>query len=123
GRGRRDRHPELLGVQLDESGEDRFGPHRQQRRRYEGDAEDRRQTVAVQRKPGEQGGQQRFHGPASLAIRAVRSDMPIDYLKRILTARVYDVAEETSLEPAENLSARIGNRVLLKREDMQPVFS
>ncbi|NLD68295.1 MAG: threonine ammonia-lyase, biosynthetic [Limnobacter sp.] len=49
--------------------------------------------------------------------------MPIDYLKRILTARVYDVAEETSLEPAENLSARIGNRVLLKREDMQPVFS
>lgn len=49
--------------------------------------------------------------------------MPIDYLKRILTARVYEVAEETPLEPADNLSARLGNRVLLKREDMQPVFS
>jgi threonine dehydratase len=49
--------------------------------------------------------------------------MPIDYLKRILTARVYEVAEETPLETADNLSVRIGNRVLLKREDMQPVFS
>ncbi|MDO8754234.1 MAG: pyridoxal-phosphate dependent enzyme, partial [Anaerolineales bacterium] len=45
------------------------------------------------------------------------------YLKRILNARVYDVAIETPLEPAPNLSARIGNRLLLKREDMQPVFS
>ncbi len=45
------------------------------------------------------------------------------YLKRILNARVYDVAVETPLEVAPNLSARIGNRVLLKREDMQPVFS
>ena len=45
------------------------------------------------------------------------------YLKRILNARVYDVAVETPLEAAPNLSARIGNRVLLKREDMQPVFS
>ena len=45
------------------------------------------------------------------------------YLKRILNARVYDVAIETPLEPAPNLSARIGNTVLLKREDMQPVFS
>ncbi|MCM5571848.1 threonine ammonia-lyase, biosynthetic [Burkholderiaceae bacterium FT117] len=49
--------------------------------------------------------------------------MPIDYLKRILTARVYEVAEETPLELADNLSERLGNRVLLKREDMQPVFS
>ncbi|MBN9430427.1 MAG: threonine ammonia-lyase, biosynthetic [Burkholderiales bacterium] len=49
--------------------------------------------------------------------------MPIDYLKRILTAKVYDVAQETSLDPAPTLSARLGNRVLLKREDMQPVFS
>jgi threonine dehydratase len=49
--------------------------------------------------------------------------MPIDYLKQILTARVYEVAEETPLELADNLSARLGNRVLLKREDMQPVFS
>ncbi|MDP2851948.1 MAG: threonine ammonia-lyase, biosynthetic, partial [Gallionella sp.] len=40
-----------------------------------------------------------------------------------MNARVYDVAIETPLELAPNLSARIGNRVLLKREDMQPVFS
>ena len=45
------------------------------------------------------------------------------YLKKILTARVYDVAVETPLEAAPNLSARSGNRILLKREDMQPVFS
>ena len=45
------------------------------------------------------------------------------YLKRILTARVYDVAIESPLELAPNLSARIGNTVLFKREDMQPVFS
>ena len=46
-----------------------------------------------------------------------------DYLKRILSARVYDVAIETPLELAPNLSRRIGNRVLVKREDLQPVFS
>nr|WP_255451528.1 threonine ammonia-lyase, biosynthetic [Trinickia terrae] len=46
-----------------------------------------------------------------------------DYLKKILTARVYDVARETELEPARNLSARLKNRVYLKREDNQPVFS
>ena len=46
-----------------------------------------------------------------------------DYLKRILNARVYDVAIETPLEPAPNLSKRTHNRILLKREDMQPVFS
>ncbi|GLS04034.1 L-threonine dehydratase [Chitiniphilus shinanonensis] len=46
-----------------------------------------------------------------------------DYLERILAARVYDVAVETPLEAAPNLSRRIGNKVLLKREDMQPVFS
>ncbi|TMG75226.1 MAG: threonine ammonia-lyase, biosynthetic [Betaproteobacteria bacterium] len=49
--------------------------------------------------------------------------MKNDYLERILRARVYDVAVETPLEIAPNLSARLGNRVLLKREDMQPVFS
>jgi threonine dehydratase len=49
--------------------------------------------------------------------------MATDYLKRILTARVYDVAQETPLELAANLSARLGNRLLLKREDMQSVFS
>jgi threonine dehydratase len=49
--------------------------------------------------------------------------MPTDYLERILAARVYDVAIETPLDHAPALSARIGNRVLLKREDLQPVFS
>jgi threonine dehydratase len=47
----------------------------------------------------------------------------MDYLQRILTARVYDVAVETPLECAAKLSQRAGNRVLLKREDTQPVFS
>ena len=46
-----------------------------------------------------------------------------DYLEKILKARVYDVAIETPLEPAPNLSGRLGNNLLLKREDMQPVFS
>jgi len=46
-----------------------------------------------------------------------------DYLQRILTARVYDVAIESALEPARNLSRRLHNKVLLKREDTQPVFS
>src|SRR4030081_2005444 len=46
-----------------------------------------------------------------------------DYLERILRARVYDVAVDTPLEVAPNLSARLGNRLMLKREDMQPVFS
>src|SRR3954464_2244559 len=49
--------------------------------------------------------------------------MKIDYLERILTARVYDVAVETPLERASNLSARLNNTLLLKREDMQSVFS
>src|SRR5215207_6775719 len=48
---------------------------------------------------------------------------PADYLKKILTARVYDVAVESALEPAHALSARLGNTVLLKREDQQEVFS
>ena len=46
-----------------------------------------------------------------------------DYLQKILTARVYDVAIETALEPARQLSKRLDNTVLLKREDTQPVFS
>jgi threonine dehydratase len=46
-----------------------------------------------------------------------------DYLERVLKARVYDVAVETPLELAPALSARLHNRLLLKREDMQPVFS
>ncbi|WP_040259507.1 threonine ammonia-lyase, biosynthetic [Pseudomonas massiliensis] len=45
------------------------------------------------------------------------------YVKKILTSRVYDVAVETPLQAAEQLSRRLHNRVLLKREDLQPVFS
>ena len=49
--------------------------------------------------------------------------MPRDYLRKILTAKVYDVARESELQLASHLSARIKNKVLLKREDNQPVFS
>ena len=49
--------------------------------------------------------------------------MAYDYIKRILTARVYDVAQETPLEFAPMLSQRIANKVWLKREDEQPIFS
>ena len=49
--------------------------------------------------------------------------MYCDYLVQILTARVYDVAQESPLEVAPNLSRRLNNRILLKREDMQSVFS
>src|SRR5690349_7173753 len=45
------------------------------------------------------------------------------YLGKILTAKVYDVAIESPLDPAPALSRRLGNHVLLKREDKQPVFS
>ncbi len=48
---------------------------------------------------------------------------PADYLQKILTARVYDVAVETALEPAKGLSERLHNTVLFKREDQQPVHS
>jgi threonine dehydratase len=44
-------------------------------------------------------------------------------LRDILTSRVYEAARETPLDPAPRLSARLGNAVLLKREDLQPVFS
>ena len=46
-----------------------------------------------------------------------------DYVEKIRNARVYDVAKKTPLEPAPGLSERLNNRVLLKREDLQPVFS
>ncbi len=49
--------------------------------------------------------------------------MPDKYLKMILNSRVYDVATETRLDFAQSLSARLGNDVWLKREDLQPVFS
>lgn len=49
--------------------------------------------------------------------------MATNYLKKILSARVYDVARETELQVAPELTKRLGNLVLLKREDNQPVFS
>ncbi len=49
--------------------------------------------------------------------------MPRKYIEKILKARVYDVAIETPLDTMRNLSKRIDNQVLLKREDLQPVFS
>ena len=49
--------------------------------------------------------------------------MPNDYLERVLKARVYDIAVETPLEIAPRLTRRLGNEVLFKREDLQPVFS
>ncbi len=49
--------------------------------------------------------------------------MPQKYIEKILTARVYDVAEETPLESAPRISKRLGNSILLKREDLQVVFS
>jgi threonine dehydratase len=55
--------------------------------------------------------------------RFISQGLDLDYLKRILNAKVYDVAIESSLSPAPALSARIHNQVLIKREDEQPVFS
>ena len=49
--------------------------------------------------------------------------MPTDYLRKILTARVYDVAAESPLDLAPLLSERLGNRIYFKREDVQSVFS
>ncbi len=50
--------------------------------------------------------------------------LPFDELLRaILTSRVYEVARETSLDPAPRLSQSVDNNVWLKREDQQPVFS
>ena len=63
----------------------------------------------------------------AFAVRAAVCDKgqmdTIEYLDRIRDARVYDVADKTPLELAKNLSKRLGNRILMKREDLQPVFS
>jgi threonine dehydratase len=45
------------------------------------------------------------------------------FLEKVLTARVYDVARETSLDYMNRISSRNGNKIWLKREDLQPVFS
>jgi hypothetical protein len=74
-----------------------------------------------------------FHAPGRLIALApgallsictmTQALTPADYLTRILNARVYDVAVESDLDIAKNLSRRLHNKVLLKREDQQPVFS
>jgi len=61
--------------------------------------------------------------PKSVPQRNLGAAQLSGYLQKILNARVYDVAVETSLDPARSLSRRLGNHVLLKREDQQPVFS
>ena len=60
---------------------------------------------------------------ATRKARSGRKPALAGYLQKILTARVYDVAIESALDPAPRLSARLGNQVLFKREDTQPVFS
>jgi threonine dehydratase len=61
----------------------------------------------------------------SSATFLVKASMPAtnDYLFRVNKARVYDVADESPLEPAPRLSERLGLHVLFKREDSQPIFS
>ena len=49
--------------------------------------------------------------------------MQSEYVKKILRASVYDLAVETPVTPADILSKRLGNNILIKREDLQPVFS
>ena len=78
-------------------------------------------------KPAAKASRARASSANTIAQKTVRPGVsalsPADYLKKILTARVYDVAVESALEPAKTLSLRLGNTVLLKREDTQPVFS
>ena len=61
--------------------------------------------------------------PSDTATTALRDSITTEYLKRILSARVYDVALESPLELAPSLSQRLNAQVFLKREDQQPVFS
>ena len=78
-------------------------------------------------KPAAKASRARASSANTIAQKTVRPGAsalsPADYLKKILTARVYDVAVESALERAKTLSLRLGNTVLLKREDTQPVFS
>lgn len=58
-----------------------------------------------------------------LAPHTILSDGSPDYLKLILTSKVYEILKETPLVYCPNLSARLGNQIWLKREDLQEVFS
>jgi threonine dehydratase len=61
--------------------------------------------------------------PTAIDQQAKTVPMSQTYLKRILTAHVYDVARETPIDAAVLMSRRLDNQVWLKREDLQPVFS
>lgn len=61
--------------------------------------------------------------PQPLRLLSIMNTSDKSLIERILTARVYDVAKETPLDFAKNLSQRLKNRIFLKREDLQPVFS
>ena len=64
------------------------------------------------------------HTPSDTARKPSKRKLtPADYLKKILTAKVYDVAHESALDVAPVLSKKLNNQVLLKREDQQPEFS
>ena len=74
----------------------------------------------------QQGQQQRNRHAMNAQVASLATDGGLsehELLRQTLGARVYDVARETALEPAPLLSARLGQAVLLKREDQQPVFS
>ena len=58
-----------------------------------------------------------------LAVCDNRDMNSAEYLNLIRNARVYDVAIKSPLEVAKSLSVRMNNRILMKREDLQPVFS
>ena len=67
---------------------------------------------------------QTVHAPSTAVGKTRKRKLtPADYLKKILTAKVYDVAHESALDAAPILSKKLKNQVLLKREDQQPVFS
>jgi threonine dehydratase len=61
--------------------------------------------------------------PPQIAIDSIADRLSYPYIKKILLARVYDVAIESALDLAPSLSKRLNNQVYLKREDQQPVFS
>ena len=53
----------------------------------------------------------------------IGNSMPLNYVQKIEDAQIYDLAVKTPVDDAPLLSQRLNNRVLLKREDLQPVFS
>ena len=59
----------------------------------------------------------------TLWLNHIGNAMPQNYVQKILDAQIYDLAVETPVDQAPLLSKRLNNKVLLKREDLQPVFS